>query len=146
MADEQTPDRRGFALRALGFLAALFGLPGLAVIADPVLRSATRTWLDVAAAGDLKPGEPKAFSYEVQSGWERRREAGFLLRHGEQLLAFSARCTHLGCKVRHKKGEFVCPCHGGKFDLQGRPTHKPVTESLVRMETREHNGKIQVRA
>ena len=135
-------DRRGF----LGFFAALFGIPGLAAVGDPVLRDTGSTWIDIGAAGDLLAGVPKPFAYDVRSGWERRKEAGFLLRHDDGVVAFSARCSHLGCRVRHKKGEFVCPCHGGKFDLDGQPTHAPVTEPLIRLEVREHEGKIQVRA
>ncbi len=38
-----------------------------------------------------------------------------------QFLAFSAVCTHLGCVVKwvDDKGEFLCPCHGGRFSVEG---------------------------
>ena len=50
-------------------------------------------------------------------------------------LAFSAVCTHLGCIVQWQpeKGEFLCPCHGGRFSADGQvltgPPPKPL-ESL----------------
>ena len=40
-------------------------------------------------------------------------------------LAIYRRCTHLGCAVIWKpdKQEFVCPCHEGRFDKDGKVTH-----------------------
>jgi len=29
-------------------------------------------------------------------------------------------CTHMGCIPMLKKKEFLCPCHGSRFDLAGR--------------------------
>ena len=31
-----------------------------------------------------------------------------------------AQCTHMGCIPLFKQQEFVCPCHGSRFDLAGR--------------------------
>lgn len=41
-------------------------------------------------------------------------------RPGEYL-ALSAVCTHLGCVVQWQegKGEFLCPCHAGRFSVTG---------------------------
>lgn len=37
-------------------------------------------------------------------------------------VALSAVCTHLGCVVawQDDKGEFLCPCHGGRFSALGK--------------------------
>lgn len=39
----------------------------------------------------------------------------------QQILALSPVCTHLGCivKWKEKEKEFLCPCHGGRFDVKG---------------------------
>ncbi|MDH5510017.1 MAG: Rieske 2Fe-2S domain-containing protein [Nitrospinota bacterium] len=45
-----------------------------------------------------------------------------VVRPNEQLtIALSPVCTHLGCivKWREKEKEFLCPCHGGRFDVKG---------------------------
>ena len=138
-------DRRGFALRAFAAVAGLFGLPGLAVVIDPALRSSEGGWSDAGAEGDLKEGEARRFTYEVQAGWEKRKAVGFVVRRGAELLAFSARCTHLGCKVRFKDAAFHCPCHEGVFDIDGKPQSGPVEDPLERFETRVADGRVQVK-
>jgi len=148
-------DRRGFARRALTALgalfAALFGIPAAATVADPALRASEGRWVPAGRADDVKDGAALRFTYEVRSGWETRRRAGYLVRagaegeDGAEIVGFDARCTHLGCTVRAQDGEFRCPCHGGRFSLEGEPTHSPVTEPLRRFETRVRDGAVEVR-
>jgi cytochrome b6-f complex iron-sulfur subunit len=48
----------------------------------------------------------------------------------EGLYAISAVCTHLGCIV-HSEGEgYFCPCHGSRFDREGKPTAGPAPGPL----------------
>jgi len=46
--------------------------------------------------------------------------------------AFSAICTHLGCIVQWVSGrqEFLCPCHGGRYDADGRVLGGPPPKPL----------------
>jgi cytochrome b6-f complex iron-sulfur subunit len=39
-----------------------------------------------------------------------------------EFVALSAVCTHLGCVVawQEQAGEFLCPCHGGRFSAAGQ--------------------------
>lgn len=47
------------------------------------------------------------------------------------LFAISAVCTHLGCIVQSQGAEgFFCPCHGSRFDSQGRATAGPAPGPL----------------
>ena len=51
--------------------------------------------------------------------------------------AFSATCTHQGCKVKNvANGLIVCPCHGSKFAIadgspQAGPAKKPLPAKTV---------------
>jgi len=44
-----------------------------------------------------------------------------------QMLAFDARCPHLGCAVRGAQQLFICPCHGSLFNLDGSVKLGPAT-------------------
>jgi cytochrome b6-f complex iron-sulfur subunit len=43
----------------------------------------------------------------------------------------SAVCTHLGCTVKRAATGFECPCHGSRFDENGRVVHGPAPTSLA---------------
>jgi len=142
-------DRRGFLGRATaavgGLFAALFGVPAAATLVDPAVRGAGSRWVDAGSAVELTAGTPQRFTFEVEAGWERRRDVGYLVRDGADVLALSARCTHLGCKVRPGKEGFSCPCHGGAFSRRGEPIAGPPKRPLARFETRVQKGRIEVR-
>ena len=48
------------------------------------------------------------------------------------LHAVSATCTHLGCRVAFNTAErtWDCPCHGSRFDVDGRVVQGPAVEDL----------------
>jgi cytochrome b6-f complex iron-sulfur subunit len=51
--------------------------------------------------------------------------------------ALSLVCPHLGCMVESQPEGFACPCHGSRFDSQGRLVRGPAAKSLtaLRVET-----------
>ena len=54
-----------------------------------------------------------------------------ILIHDEQdFIALSLVCTHLGCTLESKKDGFSCPCHGSRFDTQGKMTRGPARKPL----------------
>jgi thiosulfate dehydrogenase [quinone] large subunit len=45
----------------------------------------------------------------------------YLLRPRQDVfLAYLAACTHQGCDVAPEDGGFRCPCHGGRYDVDGQ--------------------------
>ena len=48
-----------------------------------------------------------------------------------QVIAFDARCPHLGCAVTGVQKLFLCPCHGSLFDIDGKVTLGPATSALT---------------
>lgn len=49
----------------------------------------------------------------------------------EGLAVVRTRCTHLGCALRVIADEWVCPCHGGRFTLDGRVKSGPARAALA---------------
>jgi Rieske Fe-S protein len=69
----------------------------------------------------------------------------------DKLNILSNSCAHLGCPVRwleiEGKGEFLCPCHGGIYDLNGEYVAGPPPRGMYHYpiaEVRE-NGKLYVK-
>ena len=46
------------------------------------------------------------------------------------MMAFSVKCTHLGCVIHAQKEGFVCPCHASSFDKYGEVKSAPATRAL----------------
>ena len=61
-------------------------------------------------------------------------------------IAISSRCAHLGCPVRWVDAaeRFICPCHGGVYDLLGRRVGGPPVRPLDRFYTRVVAGQVQI--
>ena len=54
-------------------------------------------------------------------------------------VAFSAKCTHMGCTVAPSGAKLQCPCHGSQFDaLTGKvlrgPAQRPLSDFPVNVE------------
>ena len=63
-------------------------------------------------------------------------------------IAISTRCAHLGCPVRWVDAaeRFICPCHGGVYDLLGRPVGGPPVRPLDRFYTRVTGENVELGA
>ncbi len=120
-------ERRGFltTLLTLGTLGASYGLFGLIStrFLHPSRAQGQKTKMFVGFTSDVPPLASIQFTTP--------RGERFLLTNtgadGDPYQAFSSLCPHLGCKV-HWEGQeqhFVCPCHGGIFDAEGRPQAGP---------------------
>jgi Rieske Fe-S protein len=61
-------------------------------------------------------------------------------------IAISSRCMHLGCPVRFvdASARFICPCHGGVYDFEGKRTGGPPVRPLDRFYTRVRNGNVEI--
>ncbi len=73
-----------------------------------------------------------------------RNERLALLRDNNGFYALSLICTHLGCTVTVLEDAISCPCHGSRFDRQGKVLLGPATEPLKRLDLVEQNGLIKV--
>ena len=79
-------------------------------------------------------------------GEKKVEERAFLVATGEGLFALSSQCTHLGCSVNWdtNRAEFLCPCHGGRYDITGRRVAGPPPGPLKRLPMKVIDGAVHV--
>jgi Rieske Fe-S protein len=108
-------------LRSLPTMARINGKVAIDFVGDRVTPS---------HEGDpeaVPPGEARVVRDGLGKKGVYRDESG-------TLHAVSLRCTHLGCLLRFNSAErsWDCPCHGSRFDVDGRVLEGPATRPLPR--------------
>ena len=129
-----------------GGLSAVLG----AFAFRPAARSSGR-WLRAGAVADLTPHVPvpRVLVSSRQDGWyrERARETVFVVWDGDKTIhALSATCTHLGCQVRWDADatRFRCPCHGGRYSVDGAVLWGPPPRPLQRVNAQVRDDNVVV--
>jgi len=133
------PQRRTFlkvATHGLGLLfGAVLGVPAIAYLIDARNRPAPKNdFRTVARLSELQKGVP----YQVvirdlrHDAWTLHPNdvigrVWLIRRDKENVDAFTTICPHLGCSVNfvEKDKLFICPCHGGTFDVIGQRLERP---------------------
>ena len=148
--------RRDFMKAAIagisGVIGAVIGIPAIAYVMGPALAKATDTWIRLGTVNKVELGNPTLFktTIETQTGWinaEEEFSAYVLTENGQDFVAMSNICTHLGCRVRwipDKEG-FYCPCHNGVFAKDGTVISGPPPRPLDRFESKVEDGVLFVK-
>ena len=132
VAAEEEVTRREFArYLVLGTGALAAGNLGLAVWTQ--LRTINRGEpRPIVAADDVAPGGTYLFRYPGEA------DPAVLLKVSDtEVVAFSQKCTHLGCVVyfEPEQDRWHCPCHEGNFEaLTGDVISGPPTRPLGRID------------
>ena len=75
------------------------------------------------------------------------RESRVALVHGPTgYYALDLVCTHLGCTVSVTTAELVCPCHGSRFDRQGKVLAGPADRPLKRYRVLDRGDTLEIMA
>ncbi|MBT0666584.1 Rieske (2Fe-2S) protein [Geobacter pelophilus] len=134
-------DRRKFLGVCLGGIASA----SIAAVAYPLFRYLSpipeqeNSGKVTFQESDIPEGEAKFFQYAGS--------AAVLIKNKEQgVIALSAVCTHLGCIVQWQKerGEFLCPCHAGRYTAQGLVISGPPPKPLQPLHVSIANGTITI--
>jgi Rieske Fe-S protein len=139
-AEEEVTRREFTRYLVLGAGAMAAGNVGLAVWTQ--LRSInTGEPRPIVALADVAVGGTHLFRYPADD------DPAVLLRLDDQaVVAFSQKCTHLGCVLYFEAGadRWHCPCHDGNFDaVTGDVISGPPTRRLGRIDV-EVRGDGQV--
>ena len=129
------PSRRDFlklGITTLLTASGLIGLGGLIRFLDFQTDPTPKTEFDLGQASNYSIGSRTLIS-----------EVPALLIHDQNgFTALSLVCTHLGCTVQEKPDGFACPCHGSRYDEEGKvvrgPAQKPLKPLPVEITTSGH--------
>jgi len=142
--------RREFIKKALYGTLVLLGLgfliPAVQLFAPVKSRDKELVFFPLLAEEEIpRVGVKKAELTFAVLGKERKARV-FIVSSPAGTDVFSATCSHLGCLVNYhkEKHEFVCPCHGGRYDLSGRNIAGPPPAPLARFPLQLQNGMLFV--
>jgi quinol---cytochrome c reductase iron-sulfur subunit, bacillus type len=156
-AGESMTRRRAFsvAVQALGGVAgAVVVLPAVGFAVAPLFERGEETWEPVGPVGDFVEDSYKPVVFTIVPGiGEAGKTTAYIRRGSSELgedpstfVAMSTRCAHAGCPVRFVEaaGNFICPCHGGVYDFQGKVIGGPPVRPLDRFQTRVRAGELEL--
>jgi Rieske Fe-S protein len=139
-------DRRRFLGRATiglaGVTAAIVAVPALANLAAPAVEDGSFNEIDLGKISlypvdHENPWRVATFESQTPDPTGLARRVAFVRNDGDgTFTAMANTCMHVGCPVRSFGTSFGCPCHGGQYDVEGRPTAGPPVRPLNRYETR----------
>ena len=140
--------RRRFAIlgtQAAGaVVAAMLGVPIVGWLLNPLFRRQEPiVWRRLGPIGDLPVQVPTKFSvrFPSQNAWVVPEDSWivYVVRYRDgSLRTFSNVCTHMQCPVRWEPStqQFLCPCHGGLYDIDGHNVGGPPPQPLPQWEHR----------
>ncbi len=158
----ETVTRRKFmtggAMAIGGVATAAFGLPALGFALGPQFEDGTPDrWQDMGPEGEFSVSTyvPKVMNLVADAG-EAGKHTVYIRKFDPKrdskrnadlpYVAISNRCAHLGCPVRYIQASkrFVCPCHGGVYEFEGKVAGGPPVRPLDRFYTRVRGGRVEV--
>ena len=133
-----------------GVIAAVSGVALTRFAVGTSFEKERSKWiaLDSADVQDADEGFARVvLEYEQKDGWltATNRSLAYVKRIKEdEVIAISASCSHLGCIVTWDEDQkiFKCPCHDGRFDVEGKVISGPPPGPLRRHKTKVEDGTI----
>jgi len=142
----------------VALLGACIAVPALAYVFAPARRwtgkkGTGEDFQNVGALAQLPIDQWQLVSLQLaqRDGWEKVRiRHGVWVRRSKDLTkieVLSSICPHLGCPLNWHPdhAEFVCPCHGGVFDIHGGHVAGPPPRPMDPLEYHVENGCLFVR-
>ena len=137
---------------------AAFTLPAIGFAVGPIFEAREERWEAVGPVADFPDSTYTPRTLTISPGIGDVGKTTVYVRkfnpdvdsvpldQYSQYIAISTRCMHLGCPVRfvEASARFICPCHGGVYDFEGKRTGGPPVRPLDRFYTRVRNGNVEV--
>jgi menaquinol-cytochrome c reductase iron-sulfur subunit len=158
----ETVTRRRFmtvTANGAGAVAAMaFTLPALGFAIGPIFKQNGMGWQAVGTTDQFTETnyipviitlQPEIGDAGKSTAYIRKKDPAIDTDPADRdspYIAISDRCVHLGCPVRWVPASerFLCPCHGGVYDLLGRRVSGPPPRPLDRFYTRLNGDVVEL--
>lgn len=156
--------RRQFLLIGTGLaggaIGVLISIPAIGFLLSPLFSKKTYTWITVGPIDQIPVGVPTPLYASMPSiqgpPTQAQVRAVYVVRHADgSTKVLSNICTHMQCDVHWDTllQQFLCPCHGGLYDIDGvnvgGPPPQPLPEWVHRItynaDTGQHVLEVQNR-
>ncbi len=107
-------------------MAAGMLMPMVRFALDPALTAGAESEMHYVTDLDDLTDVPQrfTFSFDQQDSWYEStvEHEAYIYLDGDEVVALSTTCTHLGCTVTYEEDDsrYHCPCHGGLFETDGQ--------------------------
>lgn len=130
----------------------LLALPPIRFITGALGEREDALWRTVLNKRDATFAEEVVlvrFNRVIRDGWLTQTVEEFVWvrkKQDQTFDVFDVHCTHLGCTVNWngEASQFECPCHGGKFDSDGKRIAGPPPRPLDVYETKVEGNALQI--
>lgn len=135
-------------------IAALLTVPAAGFVLSPLFQRTRRSgWIPVGPIDGVPVDQPTPFVVGVPTGEAYDttpvpRVVYVVRRADGGILALTNVCTHMQCDVHWDSGlgQFLCPCHGGLYDLYGNnvggPPPSPLPQWEHKLEVDSHGRQV----
>jgi Rieske Fe-S protein len=141
--DEKKPvlTRREFVLAALVGIISLPAVARFLAVVAKFISVPSRSFTGAVTPSEVPAGLVSDLSETIPKSIMFGEDIVFVWKNKGKIMVYSGVCPHAGCLVSwdDKKKEFLCPCHGGTYDLEAKVTGGPPPRGLF-----EHNSRVSI--
>jgi menaquinol-cytochrome c reductase iron-sulfur subunit len=147
--------RRGFLKQMTGLMSALvtltLAIPLVGTIIGPSFREKRSKWAKVGDISSLGLDQPLNLEFPFRTEDAYLRETVihnvWVIKHSSsKITIYSPICPHLGCHYswHPTQREFICPCHGSVFAIDGKVLGGPAPRPLDTLPYKVENDALYV--
>lgn len=149
--------RRRFMIRGtgamMGLITLMLSIPAIGFLLSPLFSRTREQWVTVGPIDDVPVEKPTAREVDVPGGEgfpvsPVKRIVYVVKQRDGTVLALSNICSHMQCDVHWdpQMHQFLCPCHGGLYDIAGSniggPPPSPLPQWVHRFRTDQSGKRI----
>ncbi|MGO9613999.1 MAG: ubiquinol-cytochrome c reductase iron-sulfur subunit [Dissulfurispiraceae bacterium] len=142
-------ERKDFLKKVVKFFFSLLTVAvlfALIYVYPSAIRKKTILYVYLMDDDDVPKRGVRIVNYQYTIEDRVMMNRAFLAVTEKGLACFSPICTHLGCFVNWNsyQNEFICPCHGGKYNINGEVIAGPPPRSLTKLPLKIIKGKVYI--